>query len=96
MELDPCQAADDDDSFEESFNARIAGVCLVSASSSAQFVESVEVPPGTLGPASTPGQRGRPRGSKNCWLDQVVDPDALMEIVTPQKFAGAHDNMALR
>ena len=41
---------DADDSFEEKFSARIAGVHLASASSSAQSVDSVEVPPKTRVP----------------------------------------------
>ena len=47
VELDPGQAPSEDanDSFEEKFSARIAGVRLASASSSAQSVDSVEVPP---------------------------------------------------
>ena len=68
VELDPRQAPDettDDDSFEEMFVAKIAGFHLVSASSSAQSVESVDVPPCDLGPATTPRQRGRPKWSKN-------------------------------
>ena len=98
VELDPCQAPDEDndDSFEETFTATIAGVRLVSASSSAKSVESVEFLPNTLDPATTPRQRRRPKGSKNRRRDPVVDPDAPQEVMMPRKFAGAHDNMALR
>ena len=98
VELDPRQAPDEDndDSFEETFTARIAGVRLVSASSSAKSVESVEFLPNTLDPATTPRQRRRPKGSKNRRRDPVVDPDAPQEVMMPRKFAGAHDNMALR
>ena len=97
VELDPRQAPDEDDdnSFEETFTGRIAGVRRVSASSFPQSVESVEVPPNTLGPVTTPQQRGRPKGSKNRRRDPVVDLDAPQEVMTPRKFAGAHDNMAL-
>ena len=68
MELDPRQAPNettDDDSLEEKFVAKITRFHLVSASSSAQSVESVDVPPCNLGLATTPRQLGRPKGSKN-------------------------------
>ena len=76
--------------------AKIAGFRLASASSSAQSVHSTEVPPKNLGPATTPRQRVRPKGAKNWRRDPVVDPEAPLEVLTPLKFAGAHDNMALR
>ena len=100
VELDPCQAPSEDiyalDDFEDKFSAKIAGVHLASASSSAQSVDSVEVPPKSLGAATTPRQRRRPKGSQNWQRNPVVDPEALLEVSTPRKFAGADDNMALR
>ena len=68
VELDPRQAlgeAIDDDSLEEKFVAKVACVHLASASSSAQSLESIEVPPSNLGPAKTSRQRRRPKGAKN-------------------------------
>ena len=98
VELDPRQGLDeeDDDSLEDHFVAKVAGCRLASASSSAQSVELTDIPPKSLGPATTPRQRGRPKGSRNCQQDLVVDPEAPQEVSTPRKFASAHDNMALQ
>ena len=99
VELDPRQAPDetsDDDSLGKKFVAKIAGCRLASASSSAQSVESTKVPPNNLGPTTTPRQHGRPKGAKNRRRDPVVDPEAPLVTVTPRKWAGTHDNMALQ
>ena len=91
--FDPRQASDFDS--DDTFNARIAGFRLATASLLAQSVISVDVPPNTLGPAKTPQSLRRPKGSKNRRCDPVVDHDATPEVGTPRKFARAHDNMAL-
>ena len=98
VELDPRQGLDEEvnDSLEDRFVAKVAGCRLASASSSAQSVESTDIPPKSLGPATTTRQRGRPKGSRNRQRDLVVDPEAPQEVLTPQKFASAHDNMALQ
>ena len=98
VELNPRQAlgkATDDDSLEEKFMARIAGVPLASASSSAQSLESGKVPPNNLGLATTLRQCKRPKRSRNWRRDPVVDPEAPLEVLTPRKFAGSHNNLAL-
>ena len=98
VELDPRQgiSEDDDYSLEDRFVASVAGFRLASASSSAQSVESTDVPSKSLGPATTPQQRRRPKESCNRRRVPVVDPEAPQEVSTLQKFAGSRDNMALQ
>ena len=88
VELDPRQALDetsDDDSLQKKFVAKIAGCRLASTSSSAQSVESTEVPSNNLGPTTTPRQRGRLKGAKNWRRDPEVDPEAPLVIATPRQ-----------
>ena len=91
----PADARQRFDSTDDDVSARIAGICIASASSSAQSLE-VGVPTPALGPAATQRRRGRSRGSKNRRVYPVVDPDAPAVIKPPSKWGGIHDNMGLR
>ena len=97
LPIDPRQAfVDEPEDDNEILCKQVVGVHLVSASSSEQSLPSTDVPQPALGPAASPRKWGRPKGSKNRRRDPVDDPNAVPAITTPRKYAGAHNNMALR